>query len=364
MLGKETFEKLASQVEFPPLNVVEVDYAPALRATSDYQRWMRNRPDLLVDLEWQGEREQFLVELKQRSTPSDVEGAIRQLQGYLQAFAPSRPGRELRLMVMAPYLSPEALDRLSAENISGIDFSGNGVVTIPGKWFVYRTGAPNRFPSSAPIKNVFSGSSSLVARAFLLRREFPSVGEVQEEISRRGGSISLPTVSKVLKTLEEELIIGKGETIRLLDAKRLLDQLLKNYREPRVRRRLKIKVGSFEDALSQFKSNADRDEVLVAGDSPSRYVVMPSVDALRIYTSSTEGLLRGVDFEETTRFPSFELVETSDQTVYFDRRKGDGFYWTSPIQVYLELAAGGKREQETAAQLREDLLEFRFGVSE
>ena len=60
--------------------------------------------------------------------------------------------------------------RLEREGVSGLDLCGNGVVTVPGEWLVYRTGKPNLYPQSFPIKNVFRGASSLVARVFLLRR--------------------------------------------------------------------------------------------------------------------------------------------------------------------------------------------------
>ncbi|MDP9381366.1 MAG: hypothetical protein M3Q29_14705, partial [Chloroflexota bacterium] len=66
---------------------------------------------------------------------------------------------------------------------------------------------------------------------------------------------------------------------------------------------------------------------------------------------------QGVEFQETSRFPNVELIETEDQTVYFDPNEEEGFPWISALQTYLMLAAGGKREQETATQIRSDLVE-------
>lgn len=260
-----------------------------------------------------------------------------------------------------PYLSPDALDRLAAESVSGIDLSGNGVVTVPGEWFVYRNGAKNRFPSSAPIKNVFRGASSLVPRVLLLSQSFSSVGDVLEEIERRGGTITLPTVSKVLKVLEEELLVGREETIRVLDVKRLLDTLTLNYRGATIRRRLKGKVASVEATLPKLMATAEEAGLSLAGSDPTRYAIMPGDERVTtIYASSIDKVLGGADFTETSRFPNIELLETDDQLVYFDRRRADVFYWTSPLQVYLELAAGGKRERETSEQIRQDLLHLRY----
>ena len=52
-------------------------------------------------------------------------------------------------MLVTPYLREAQLEELRQQQVSGIDLSGNGVITIPGKLFVYRTGKPNKFPDSA-----------------------------------------------------------------------------------------------------------------------------------------------------------------------------------------------------------------------
>src|SRR4029078_6306480 len=120
-------------------------------------------------------------------------------------------------MVILPYLSDDRLRELDAARVSGLDLCGNGVIIIPKDLLVYRTGAPNRFTTSAPIKNIYRGTSSLVARTFLLRPQYPSLSELQAEIERRGGRVSLPTVSKVVSGLEDDLIVGRNDSaLRLL----------------------------------------------------------------------------------------------------------------------------------------------------
>ena len=165
---------------------------------------------------------------------------------------------------------------MAEAEISGIDLSGNGVVVIPGKLFVYRAGAKNKFLSNAPIKNVFRGTSSLVPRVFFTKAEYQNVGEILSEITKRGGKTTFPTVSKVLKALEEELLIAKGEKVRLLDAKKLLDLLIKNYRRPEVRRTSSIKCADLSPALEKMSENAKRKNMIFACDYPARYTVMPS----------------------------------------------------------------------------------------
>jgi hypothetical protein len=260
-------------------------------------------------------------------------------------------------MVIVPYLSPRALDRLNEEKVSGLDLSGNELVIVPGEWFVRSTGAKNRFPAGASIKNVYRGASSLVARVFFARPEFSSVQGVLGEIRSRGGRTTLPTVSKALRGLEEDLVVGREANIQLLQPDRMLDLLLENYRNPVVRRRRRIKVSDRVGSLQKFAHNARESDVYVAGDLPSRYVIFPtSEDMVRVYTSSIEAITQGVELQETSRFPNVELIETEDQTVYFDPNDEEGFPWISALQTYLMLATGGKREQEAATQIRSDLV--------
>jgi hypothetical protein len=67
-------------------------------------------------------------------------------------------------------------------------------------------------------------------------------------------------------------------------------------------------------------------------------------------------MLERIPGNQGDRFPNLELVETEDETVYFDARKKEDFWWASPVQVYLELMAGDKRDRETAEQVRSLLL--------
>lgn len=341
-----------SDITFPPLKIslASKDVANAV--------WDRfgARPDLVLTVEWDGQQYPFVVEQKTLSTPRSLEAAIQQARRYADLSQ-----NQYQPMIMVPYLNSQALDRLIAVEMSGIDLSGNGVVLVPKKLFVYRTGEKNRFPASTPIRNVYRGTTSLVSRVLFARSTFSSVTEISEEIRRRGGRITMSTVSKALRGLQEDLVVGREEGIRLLQPARLLDLLVRNYRSPNVRRRVSGRVEDAASALQKFTVNARELRLSVAGDLPSRYVVMPSSEEIiSVYTSSIGELLRGVNFRETARFPNISLLETRDQTVYFDRREADGFYWISPLETYLELATGGKREQEAARQVRSDLLNFRY----
>jgi hypothetical protein len=177
----------------------------------------------------------FAVEFKAIWTPK----IIREAMYRVKAAA-----RDLRLnpMIIVPYLNEERLRELERENVSGVDLCGNGVVIVPEKLFIFRTGNPNQFPSSAPIKNIYRRNSSMVARLFLIRSRFSRVTEVLDGVNQRNlfadwarQPMSLSTISKALKGLEQDLIVAReGAAARLLQAEKLLDRLVENFTVPKV----------------------------------------------------------------------------------------------------------------------------------
>ena len=90
--------------------------------------------------------------------------------------------------------------------------------------------------------------------------------------------------------------------------------------------------------------------------SVSRYAVMPRGDMLTVYCPRTAPLVQRLAGNEQDRFPNLEVIETEDEPPYFDARKDNGFWWASPVQVFLELQAGDKRDRETARQVKSLIL--------
>lgn len=343
----------AGRLELPPLRFRVVrPQQPVDRGT----RW-----DLVVEARWRDEEARFAVECRAVSTPKVFDESVRRISN---SFLP--PGC-LPMLVM-PYLGDSQLAELEQRGLSGIDLCGNGVVIVPDKLSVYRTGAKNKFPSYSPIRNVYRKNTSMVGRTLLAKPWYDEVQELRDEVNTRNPlvarwgkkAMSLSTVSKALKGMEDDLIVDRSDGIRLLQPDKLLEQLNLNYELPWITSSTTLKVDCASQQLLrllQEKSEQTMSPIVATGlSSVSRYAIMQRDDVLSVYCPRVAALTAELPAREDQRFPNLRLIETEEQSAFFDAREEDGFLWASPTQTYLELMVGDKRDRETAEQVRSYVL--------
>lgn len=330
------------EVSLPPLDIRLIEMGQP------------NTWDALIDVAWAKKTCRFVVECKRDARPQTLRMAANQAQSYAKDSDAGRP------MVIVPYLTAEKIDELLAQGVSGIDLCGNGGVEVPGLFSVYRTGQPNLYRQSTPLRSAYRGDSSLVARALLLKFRFGAVGDILDLIETRGGSLVMSTVSKALKRLESDLVIERPNPrkIRLIDPDRLLDQLLKNYQPPKQRASWLGRIELNDPSLRQRISNlCEQVDVVRTGmNSAADYVTFAGENILECYTRKPIAELLdaiGGQANETQSFPNLRLIETDDQRVFFDAREN---LVAAPLQTWLEMASGDKRSRESAEPLRQKLL--------
>lgn len=357
----EMRKQFADGYDFPPLQI-RLGQADAMRQKSD-------DVDAILAVSADDQTFEFAAEFKSRNSPRIFEDALVAIQrAALQ--------RQMLPMLVVPYLRESQLEELQQRKLSGIDLSGNGVVTVPGKLMVYRTGAQNKFPDSAPTKYAYRGATSLVARAFLCRAAYQSLADIETEIETRGGSVVISTISKALKRMESDLIVDRTEAgIRLRQPEKLLKQLAESYSSPKISKTMTLKINNLPVTAEGKQITSDGNKlvgklplnrlfltkdlmVLTGTSSIENYAVMGRQEWPVIYTPNIDKLVKiwGSSVEPTSRFVDFELRETDDPTVYFDVRIKQNLPYASPIQVFLECSAGDKREQETALQVKDLIL--------
>ena len=323
----------------------------------------QGQADLLIEAQWQENRFRFAAEVSRLATPLAIEKAVTQAR-RLAAPPTTYP------MVIAPYLSEARLERLEEAQVSGLDLCGNGVLFVPGKMLVSRTGQPNQFPQSAKIRNVYRGKNSIVARAFLLQPRFAQVKDIVAFVAERRGCVAFSTVSKVLKRLEDDLIVGREKgLIRLLQADTLMENLAANYEPPTILERFRGKSSLPKEELIRrlFEGAKAKDAklALTGAASAERRAAMAAEPLVSCYCAAILGRLlseANIDAKETDRFANIELLRTEDDRVYFDTRDDDGLPLASPIQTWLELVGGDKRQKDAAGQVRRGILALLEGI--
>lgn len=311
--------------------------------------------DYRVRLRWDDQAYEFVAECKSRSTPRIIDQAILQAKRFSQDTG-------LPPMIIVPYLDERRLDRLAGEEVSGIDLSGNGIVLVPGRLLLRRSGQPNRYPESQPTKYAYRGATSIVPRVFLCQPQFESVTAIKEAIAARGGDVALSTVSKALARMTEDVLIERSDSrILLVQPESLLDRLRDDFRTPSTRTTVRVKVrGPMAILFKQANENQKRPRLVLSGaSSQDRYAAGMRSDELAAYCERLSDVRKRISdqWEESERFADLTVIETSDRTPFFDaRRDKGGIAYASPVQAYLELAAGDKRDQEMASEIREVIL--------
>lgn len=294
----------------------------------------------------------FVVEAKAQSTPLAVQSAVAQARVLAE-------GDELP-MILVPYLSPERIAGLEQERVSGIDLCGNGVVIVPEKLYLSRSGQPNLYPESRPLNNPYRGRSSMIARMILSRRRWETLKELAEAVSKAGCGLSLSQVSKTVQALQEDLIVSKRDGgITLLDPVRLIDRIGDAWRKPE----------SNDIRLLRLLSGTDWARALgkvtglrwtVSGESSARnYTALSEGGPLQIAVddlAKATGALGG-KVEVVPAFADIELLMTDDPGIYFQVKEDvAGRRWASRIQCWLELQAGDARQQQAADEVRAQIL--------
>ena len=157
---------LISNLAFTPL---KLDWQPCSGTNRDW--------DALVEIgEVAKASATFGVEYKSDASPQSLAFSAMQIEARAQRD-------QILPLLVVPYLSEKRLLELEQQKISAIDLCGNGIVRAPGQFYVFRTGYPNRFTSSRPLKNVYRGVSYLAVRTFLLKPRYAEIRELQQQVA-------------------------------------------------------------------------------------------------------------------------------------------------------------------------------------
>lgn len=313
----------------------------------------KEKGDARVELVLPGEPEgfTFLVECKTRATPQAVQTAMMQARGALKNG--EWP------MIQVPYLSPERLDELERAGVSGVDLCGNGIVTIPKRLCVVRSGAPNQYRDSRPLSNPYRGQSALVARLLLQKPRWDSLSALAGAIRTAGAELSLSQASKAVQAMEEDLIVSKDAgQIWLREPLRLLDRLASEWRKPWVNARQALRWPPGTDWAGILSSDRQLKWAITGESSAARYTMFSQGGPRCIAVSNLPLALTLLDGtpEPVPGFADIMLLETDEPGSFFANEIDEhGVRWASRLQTWLELQSGDARQKDAARNLRDQI---------
>ena len=315
----------------------------------------KGQADARVELALPGDENKgfrFAVESKSTGTPLTIQAAV--------ARAKAAAGPDEHAMIQVPYLSPERIEELEADGVSGVDLCGNGVVIVPGRLWIVRSGHPNQYPDSRPLNNPFRGRSAMVARMLLRIPSWPSLTRLVDWVRNDGADLSLAQASKAIRALEEELLVSKvGGTIKLQEPLRLLDKLGSQWRKPAIRAREALRLPKDANLAGKLSSDQSLRWAVTGEASVSQYVVFSQAGPIRIAVSDLQRATRllGGILEPVPNFADVELLETEEPGFFFQTVTDEkGMRWASRVQAWLELQSGDGRQRDAARDLRSQIL--------
>lgn len=322
------------------------------------------RADAIIDFSIQdGPSFEALVEIAPVPTPKNVLEKSRQLADYMSKA--SKPN--IIPVVIAPYIGKRQGQILADKGISWMDISGNMSIRVSNQIYIERTGQRNRFPDTAPIKKIFQGTSSLVSRALLLKPEgFTSLYEVVDFINKRNANITKSTVSKVLKSLEEELLVNRSRSlISVTNRERLLEKLTEGYTNSTERKSRETYRFATESTKKLFFDFYEKQLVYVAcGFYAAQIKGLALTDQITILVKDIEQVRMAAKQNWIRITPDAEFGNVSITEV-----KNPGVWFNVPlpmynrdvvvddIELFLEMMVDTPRGPKIAEQLKRRILE-------
>jgi len=300
-----------------------------------------------------------LIEIKPVANPKTIMMSCQQLMQNLSAIGDNN----LIAILVAPYIANQQSNMLANAGISWIDLSGNMLIRVGGQIYIQRTGNPNKYPDTAFIKQIFQGTSSLVAKTLLLRPDgFSSLAEIAEFINSRGGAITISTVSKVLQSLENALLIRKDKShFYATEPEQLLERLADGYRnilKKQLYRRFKCAVD--EQRLFSVLSQ-NQEKYAACGFYAAKIKGLALTNEIIILVKSIEDVKRAcgsaeLDINIDEEYGQVVLIEIQDHSVWFNIEKHPYGNVIDDIQLYFEMLESRPRGPKIAEQLKRRIL--------
>ncbi|MBI4696755.1 MAG: hypothetical protein HY749_22330 [Gammaproteobacteria bacterium] len=313
------------------------------------------RPDLSVSIDAGGASWQLVCDVKRDAQPRHVRGAALVLKDYVERAGSVAGNGQRYPILIAPFISAASAGICNELGVGYVDLAGNCRLAFDGV-YIEKSTVENPFRSRRVQRSMFSPKSARLLRV-LLAEPFRTwrVTELSERCQ-----VSLGQVSNLRqRLLDEEWAVADRTGMHLSKPRELLEAWSSVYRLDLAHSEAAYTLlhgESLEKALRALLAEADRGKHAVLASYSAGQWIAPFARTASAYFYADENgetiIREHLHLEPAGKGANVSIMRPKDEGVFLDRiEAASGIWCTSPIQTYLDLAAGGLRGVEAAEHL-------------
>jgi len=271
----------------------------------------RDGIDILVNLAIGDKKQILLVEVKNNGQPRMARDAVNQLIRYRNTYP------EAYLIFMAPFISPQAAEICTKDNVGYLDFAGNCYLSF-GQVYIEQTGRLNPFRTRRDLVSIFSPKSSRVLRVLL--NNPGRVWKTQDLADE--ARVSLGQVANVKKLLLDREWITKQDGISLTTPWMLLEEWANvyTYRKNEVRNFYSLKsIPEIESDLTKVCTANGIEYSLTGFSGAARFAPAVSYTRAMAYVyNARENVASLLNLKEVESGANVTLLGPYDEGVFME----------------------------------------------
>jgi hypothetical protein len=193
---------------------------------------------------------------------------------------------------------------------------------------------------------------------------FSSLYEVADFINNRNANITVSTVSKVLKSLELDLLVEKSKSlIYVRDPEKLLESLTEGYISSIKRKERKTYKFATDSTAKLFLTLFQEPiKYAACGFYAAKLKGLATTDQVTIFVKDMEQVQTAIEYNRIgltpdTEFGNISITENDDPGVWFNTTLRLNDSVVDDIELYLEMKADTPRGPKVAEILKRRILQ-------
>jgi hypothetical protein len=342
---KELIDKIKNQIEeifrnSTILAVTDIELEYSLPGSSK----SKSRIDLKVDLKTKtGKEFSILIEAKSPGQPRFIRMAASQLREFINK------NKNFYGAVGAPFLSEESKKICREAGLGFIDVAGNCFFRF-NSIHIQIEGRPNLYPTTRPLKSIFSPKSTRAIRVLLCQ---PKAAWYVKYLAKEA-KLSLGQVSNLKKRLLEYEWIEETDDgkFRLMNPEALLNNWSENYNYRMNEARSFYLMQEPKDTEYMLTEYFDKNKVRYAFTLTSGAIrVAPFLRYQKVFCyveNNIDQIADDLGLKEVSSGANVVLIKPYDEGIFYGSQTIDVANVVSDIQLYLDLKNSKERGEEAA----------------